>query len=109
MRLLASRVGWTLAAIYLCGAIWIVQEELHYSGGGWISLRGMLAEIATVPSQVTLGTLLRGLGVPKVNYDHPGVVGYLQLLAHVLLTAGLIYLIGWGLEWVVRRLIQGHG
>lgn len=108
MRPFTSRAGWTCTAIYLAGAIWIVQNELRYSGGGWISLRGMMAEIVTAPSQATLGTLLRRLGVPKVNYDHPGVAGYAEIVSHVLLTAALVYLVGWGLEWVVRRMIQGH-
>ncbi|MEO8296097.1 MAG: hypothetical protein ABI613_11330 [Gemmatimonadota bacterium] len=49
------------------GGIWAVQEELRHSGGGWISLRGMMTAIITAPSQATLGELLTWLGVPVLH------------------------------------------
>ena len=107
MPFLRSRVGAGLAILYLAVALWVVQEELRHSGGGWISLRGMLTGIVTAPSQATLGTALRRLGVPRVDFGHPGAPGYAELAAHVLLTAALVYLVGcllgWGAESIGRR------
>lgn len=82
----------------------MVQDELRHSGGGWINLRGMGTAIVTAPSQVTLGWLLRTLGIPKVNFSEPRAADYLELVVHVLLTAMLIYLLVLGAELLLRRL-----
>lgn len=105
LPLAGSRLGLVLALLYLAGAGFFVQDELRHSGGGWINLRGLGTVIATAPSQATLGTLLRKAGVPKVNFAAPGVAGYLELALHLLVTAGVVYLLGWGLEWTARRLM----
>ncbi len=103
VRLPYSIVGVICAAIYLPFGIWVVQDELRHSGGGWINLRGMGTTLATAPSQLTLGWLLRALGVPKVNFNTPGVAGYLELFLHLALTALVVYCLGAGLEWIARR------
>lgn len=103
MTLLGSRLGLALGVIYLIAGIWVVQDEVRHSHGGWINLRGMGATIVTAPSQLTLGELLRALGVPRVNYNSPGIAGYAELAVHLLLTAVVVYLVGWGLEWLGRR------
>lgn len=103
MRIPFSTFGLICAAIYLPVGIWVVQDELRHSGGGWINLRGMGTTLATAPSQLTLGWLLRALGVPKVNFNTPGVAGYLELFLHLVLTALVIYCLGAGLEWIARR------
>jgi hypothetical protein len=108
MTLFTSRLAWFLAALYLAGAAWIVRDELRHTYGGWINLRGMGTAIATAPSQATFGVLLKKLGVPQVNFDNPGVSGYSQILLHVLVTAALVYLLGWGLEWGFRRLFHAQ-
>jgi hypothetical protein len=98
-----SWFGGALAALYLVAAIWMAQDEIRHSHGGWINLRGFGTNILTAPSQLTLGAVLQGLGVPRINYNSPGVTGYGQLALHILITAALVYLIGWGGEWLVRR------
>lgn len=103
MPLLASRVGYTLAVLYLCAAVFVVHTEIRAPGGDWIKLSGMGTFIVTIPSQGTVGFLLTSLGVPRVNFDDPGFTGYSQLLVHVLVTGALVYLIGAGLEWSFRH------
>jgi hypothetical protein len=98
-----SWFGGALAGLYLVIALWVAQDEVRHSHGGWINLRGMGTNILTAPSQLTLGAVLEGLGVPRINYNKPGVTGYGQLALHILVTAGLVYLVGWGAEWLVRR------
>ena len=106
MPLLGSRVGYALAVLYLGIVGYIVQDELRHTGGGWINLRGMGTVLVTAPSQATLGVLLKKLGVPQVNYNEPGLLGYAQLITHVLLSAVVVYLVGYGLEWGVRRVFS---
>lgn len=105
LTLTGSRLGLALVLLYLAGAGFVVQDELRHTGGGWINLRGIGTTIVTAPSQATLGTLLRKAGVPRVNFAAPGTAGYLELAVHLLVTAVVIYLIGWGLEWIARRLM----
>ena len=62
--------------------------------------------IATAPSQLTFAPVLRWLGVPPVNYSAPGFVDYGQIVFHVAVTASLFYLLGYSIEWLVRRLMS---
>jgi hypothetical protein len=101
---LRSLTGGILAAIYLLIGSYIAQDEIRHTGGGWINLRGMGTYIVTAPSQATLGNLLGWLGVPRVSYSDLGVLGYAQIIAHVLFTTGFVYLLGCGLEWLARRI-----
>jgi hypothetical protein len=103
MTLPGSRLGLVLGAVYLLVGLYVVQDELRHTGGGWINLRGMGTTIVTAPSQLTLGALLRALGLPKVNFAGPGFPGYAELAAHLLLTTLVVYLVGSGLEWMARR------
>jgi hypothetical protein len=100
-----SSTGLACAALYLAVAVYVVQDELRHTHGGWINLRGMGTTLVTAPSQITVGWVLRGLGVPKVDFDRPGVRGSLELGVHVLVTAGLVYLLGAGVEALVRRIV----
>lgn len=86
-RIHPSWVGIVLCVLYV--AVYVVQDELRYTGGGWISLRGMAVAIVTLPSQVTLGVVLKGLGVREVNYREPGLADYGQLVLHVVVCAAL--------------------
>ena len=96
-----------MALIYLVLAGWVVQDELRHTGGGWINLRGMGTTLVTAPSQMTFGYLLEFLGLKRVNFSSPGIAGYSQLVLHLLVTAAVVYLVGYGLEWAVRRLLTG--
>lgn len=89
--------------VYLCVAVYVVQDELRHTGGGWINLRGMATSIATLPSQVTVGTLLEAFGIQKVNFAYPRVGDYLLLLVHVFVTAACVYLGALGIESLFRR------
>jgi hypothetical protein len=102
VTLLSSRLGAVLAAIYLLAAAYVTQDELRHTSGGWISLRGMMTGIVTAPSQFSLGLLLRGLGVPKVDFADPGASGYAELIAHLAISTVVVYLLGAGIEWVAR-------
>lgn len=105
MNGLRSWAGAGLALLYLVAATGFIRYELRYGGGGWINLKGMGVILVTAPSQATVGELLRRIGVPKINYGDPGLLGYAQIAMHLLLTAGLVYLLGFGLEWLVRRIL----
>ncbi|MEO7963562.1 MAG: hypothetical protein ABIT38_06585 [Gemmatimonadaceae bacterium] len=97
-----SWFGAALAVLYLVAASAFVWSEVHSVQGGFISLRGMGAVIATSPSQATLGVLLRKLGVRPIDYSSPGLGGTIQLIAHLLLSAIVVFCIGAGLEYLVR-------
>jgi hypothetical protein len=103
MKIYQSWLGATLALIYTSIAVYVVQDELRHTGGGWINLRGMGVMLVTAPSQATFGVVLEWLGVPRVDYSEPGLGGYSQLVLHVLVSAAVIYLLGYGIEWATRR------
>jgi hypothetical protein len=44
-------------------AIYIAQDEVRNSHGGWINLRGFGTVLVTAPSQVVFGSMLKMLGV----------------------------------------------
>ena len=106
MPLFASRFGYLLAVIYLVLGGRLIWTDLH-SSGGWINLRSMGTVLITAPSQVTLGYLMKAVGVKPVNFSDPGLGGYAQIILHLLVTAFVIYLLGYGLEWGFRRLATG--
>ncbi|HEX8472761.1 MAG TPA: hypothetical protein VF666_01885 [Pyrinomonadaceae bacterium] len=106
MKFYQSRLGALLSLLYVALAVYVVQDELRYTGGGWINLRGLGTMLVTFPSQITFGLALEWLGVPRVNYAEPGIVGYSQLALHVLVSAVVVYLFGYVLELVVKRLLR---
>ena len=106
MSLLASRLGYALALIYLVLSGRLIWTDLH-SSGGWINLRSMGTVLVTAPSQVTLGYLMKAVGIKPINFSDPGFGGYAQIVVHLLVTACVVYLLGYGLEWIGRRLLAG--
>lgn len=108
MTLPRSVTGTVLCAIYLVIGGYVAQDEIRNAGGGWITLRGMGTFLVTAPSQLVLGNLLPWLGVPRINYSDLGVLGYSQIMLHLLFTAMVVYFLGSGLEWVARR-VFAHG
>jgi hypothetical protein len=100
-----SFVGGALSSVYLVIASYVAQDEIRNPGGGWITLRGMGTFLVTAPSQLVFGDLLPWLGVPRVSYSNLGVLGYSQIILHVLFTTLVVYFVGYGLEWVVRRVL----
>ena len=103
MKIYQSWLGAALGLLYAAVAVYVVQDALRYTGGGWINLRGLGVVLVTAPSQVTLGLVLEWLGVPGVNYSEPGAGGYAQLVLHVMVSAAAVYLLGYGIEWAARR------
>lgn len=103
MKIYQSWFGAALGLLYTAVAIYVVQDELRNTGGGWINLRGMGTALVTAPSQVTFGVALDWLGVPRVDYAEPGLGSYSQLVLHVAVTAAVVYLLGYGIEWATRR------
>jgi hypothetical protein len=48
--------------------------------------------------------------VKPVNLSKPGFSGYAQLVVHLLVSAIVVYFLGWGIEWGFRRILAGmHG
>lgn len=103
MKTYQSWFGAALALLYTSVAVYVVQDELRHTGGGWINLRGMGVMLITAPSQVTFGVVLEWLGVPRVDYSEPGLGSYIQLVLHVAVSAAVVYLLGYGIEWATRR------
>ena len=103
MKIYQSWLGAIMALLYTCAAVYVVQDELRNTGGGWINLRGMGTTLITAPSQLTFGIALEYLGVPRVNYAEPGFGSYAQLALHVTMSALAVYLLGYGVEWATRR------
>jgi hypothetical protein len=109
VKIYQSWLGAILGLLYSAFAVYFVQEELRSTGGGWINLRGLGTAIITAPSQVTFGVVLEWLGVPRVDFSEPGLLGYSQLVLHVAVTAAVFYCCGYGLEWATRRWILPPG
>ena len=101
MRWHRSWLGYALALLYVVAAVYFIDGELR-AVGGWINLRGLGVALATLPSQLTFGFLFEAMGW-KVNYFDLGVTGYLQIAFHVLATAVVFYLVGYGIERLGRR------
>jgi hypothetical protein len=106
LKIYQSRLGIILGLLYTVFAVYVVQDDLRHTGGDWINLRGMGTVLVTAPSQVTFGVVLERLGVPRVDYSGPGLSGYSQLVLHVAVSAAAVYLLGYGIEWVIRRLLS---
>ena len=101
-----SIVGGVFAGVYFIVAAFITQDEVRHSAGGWISLRGMMTGIVTAPSQVTVGTLLKAIGVPPVDYYNLGFSGYAQIVLHVLVSTVFVYFLGAGLQGIARYMTR---
>jgi len=97
-----SWLGYVLAGAYIAFAIPFIHRALHATGG-WISLKGLDIALATIPSSFTFGLLFEALGW-RPSYSYPGVLEYLEIGFHILVTAAVVYAIGYGIEWVIRRL-----
>lgn len=101
-----SWVAGSITAIYVVIASYVTVDEVRHTGGGWINLRGMGTWLVTAPSQAVLGNLLRAFGISKVNYADLRLGDYLELIAHILLSALFVYLLFLGVELLVRRLFS---
>lgn len=106
MLLPRSWAGGVLSLLYLLATVYVAQDEIRHTGGGWINLRGFGTNVLTSPSQLVLGPVLQSLGAPRIDFDHPGLPGYGQLILHILVTTALVYLLGLGSEMLIRRALQ---
>lgn len=102
MKPYRSRLGAALALLYTALAVYVVRVDLRDPGPGF-NLQGFATILVTAPSQVTFRAALEGLGLPPVDYAEPELAGYAQLVFHVAVSAGAVYLVGYGLEWAARR------
>ncbi|HVF51176.1 MAG TPA: hypothetical protein VNA19_13870 [Pyrinomonadaceae bacterium] len=103
MKIYQSWLGAALGLLYTALAVYVVQDELRNTGGGWINLRGMAVALVTAPSQLTFGILFEWLGVPRIDYAEPGPGSYSQLVLHVAVSAAAVYMLGYAVEWATRR------
>ena len=71
-----SWLGGALTTTYLILAIYIAQDEVRNSHGGWINLRGFGTVLVTAPSQIVFGSVLKIFGVAGVNYADLGFSDY---------------------------------
>lgn len=91
-----------LAHFALLCHVW--RGELRNRHSGFINLNGIGTIVLSLPSWLTLGTLLRRLGVPKPSLQDPRLAARSEYVTHALLTSALVYLLGWLLETAVRAL-----
>ena len=98
-----SWLGWVLAGIYIAAAIPMIYRAFHQTGG-WISLTKLDVAIITFPSSFSLGFLFEFLGW-NPSYTNLGVAGWLDMGFHVLVSGAIFYALGFGIEWVIRRLL----
>lgn len=95
-----------LTLLYLGIAVFIAQDEVRNSHGGWINLRGFGTVLVTAPSQIVVGSVLRFVGVSDVNYADLGFADYAQISLHILVTAIMVYFIGAGLHFLGHKLTR---
>lgn len=93
-----SWTGLALALFHCVLTCWVWRAEERNNHGGFINLNGIGTMLLSAPSWLTLGRLLRRLGVPRPRWHEPGLGGRLEIGAHVVATSGLVYLLGWLLE-----------
>ncbi len=106
MSIFRSWVGGVLTLLYLCLAVFIAQDEVRNSHGGWINLRGFGTVLVTAPSQILLGPVLKAFGVSGVNYADLGFSDYAQIGLHILITAIIVYFVGAGLQFLFTRAVR---
>lgn len=94
-----STFGFVVAALYLAAAIYAVADSRKHQPGGWISLNGLAANIATLPA-MALGNLLGLKPDFRRNVDMAIAIGFCAMLA---------YFAGAGLERVARFLFADQG
>lgn len=99
------KVLWGLipALIYIVVAVGIVSQEFNCGGGLDINFCGLGTLLITAPSQIILGNLFSRMGW-KINFMHSAdIVDITQLTIHIALCALLVFLLGYGFGWIVRR------
>jgi hypothetical protein len=101
-----SWVGGVLTLLYLGLAVFIAQDDVRNSHGGWINLRGFGTVIVTAPSQILLGSVLKMVGVSDVHYADLGFSDYAQIGLHIIVTASIVYFVGAGLHFLGRKIIR---
>ena len=106
MSIFKSWVGSVLTLLYLCLAVFIAQDEVRNSHGGWINLRGFGTVLVTAPSQILLGPVLKMLGVSYVNYADLGFSDYAQIALHIIVTASIVYFVGAGLHLLSLKILR---
>jgi ABC-type transport system involved in cytochrome c biogenesis permease subunit len=84
MKFPKSRFGALLALIYIVVAMFVVRADRRDTSGGWITLRGVLAYIVTLPVSA-VGEKLRMTPDYRRNTD---------MAFAIIVCAGIVYLLG---------------
>jgi hypothetical protein len=95
-----------LTGLYLILAIYIAQDEVRNSHGGWINLRGFGTVLVTAPSQVLLSPVLHVFGVSGVNYAELGFGDCAQIALHILATAIIVYFVAAGIHFLCLTIVR---
>ncbi|MEB3830557.1 hypothetical protein [Phormidium sp. CCY1219] len=105
MKLYQSRFGYAMSLIYLIGSGSFIWWEFHSYRGGMFDFCGLGLIRFIFPSLLTVGVVLEKIGVPqiKLSCSYMGLADSLQFGLHLSITAVFVYLIGYGVEWIVRR------
>jgi hypothetical protein len=98
MRIRGSRLGWVLAALYVLG---FVAEYLHAMANRGIFLYDLGLNILALPYIVIVGRLLLQDPLFSVHAHEPW-----GLVPAILFCSALVWLVGAGLEGLVRRVFQ---
>lgn len=109
------RRSWTgiiLATLYVIVAVIVASQEFNCGGGLDINLCGLGTIVITFPSYAIVGRLFSKIGM-AINFHHkPNASDLAQLTVHIAICAGIVYLIGYGLErsvsYFVRRLTRSR-
>lgn len=109
MKFYKSLTGATLAIIYIIFALSIATGDFNCGKTDNIdgfNFCGLATSIITFPSLLTVGLVLDQFGI-KVNHrTAPSILDIFLVALHIGITSIVIYGIGYGIEWIVRRLIK---
>lgn len=100
-----SWFGLAVALLHFTLTCRVWRAEQRNNHGGFINLNGFGTMLLSAPSWLTLGRVLRRLGVPRPRWHEPGLGGRVEIGVHVVLTSGLVYVFGWLLERLAVSLL----
>ncbi|MGE0143103.1 MAG: hypothetical protein AB7I19_00420 [Planctomycetota bacterium] len=97
-----SWFGLGLAVVHFGFTCVVWRRELRNRHNGFVNFNGVGTMMLSAPSWLTLGRLLRRLGVPMPRWHERGLAGHVEIGTHVVMTSVLVYFLGWSIESLVR-------